>query len=79
MVWRRLSTALFVVLWWTLNLRWISQDPTWSPDGNYLAFRSTRTGQAHIWLSTADGDHQVRLTEGKGQFSNPDWSSPNAW
>ena len=26
MVWRRLSTALFVVLWWTLNLRWISQD-----------------------------------------------------
>jgi 4-amino-4-deoxy-L-arabinose transferase-like glycosyltransferase len=26
MVWRRLSTALFVVLWWALNLRWISQD-----------------------------------------------------
>ena len=56
-----------------------NEDPTWSPDGNYLAFRSTRTGPAHVWLSTADGEHQVQLTSGKGNFSNPDWSSPNKW
>ena len=37
---------------------------------------STRTGQAHVWLSTADGEHQVRMTSGKGSYSNPDWSSP---
>ncbi len=56
-----------------------NEDPTWSPDGNYLAFRSTRTRQSHIWLSTSDGVHQAQLSKGKGNFSNPDWSSPISW
>ena len=56
-----------------------NEDPTWSPDGNYLAFRSTRTGTSHIWMSTADGSHQVQLSKGKGNYSNPDWSAPVNW
>ena len=56
-----------------------NEDPTWSPDGNYLGFRSTRTGTSQIWMSTEDGAHQVQLSNGKGNYSNPDWSSPVGW
>ena len=56
-----------------------NEDPSWSPDGHYLAFSSTRGGSPHIWMSTADGAHQVQLTQGKGGYTNPDWSPPLAW
>ena len=56
-----------------------NEDPTWSPDGHYLAFSSTRTGAAHIWMSTLNGVHQVQLTQGKGGYTNPDWSPPLTW
>ena len=56
-----------------------NEDPSWSPDGHYLAFSSTRTGRPHIWMSTADGAYQVQLTQGKGGYTNPDWSPPLAW
>ena len=56
-----------------------NEDPSWSPDGNYLAFSSTRTGSAHIWLSTTDGEHQVQLTQGGGGYTNPAWSPALPW
>lgn len=56
-----------------------NEDPSWSYDGNYIAFSSTRTGAAHIWMSTADGVHQVQLSKGKGGFTNPSWSPPITW
>jgi len=56
-----------------------NEDPTWSPDGNYIAFSSTRSGSPHLWLSTADGAHQIQVTSGKGGFTNPDWSPAFAW
>lgn len=56
-----------------------NEDPSWSYDGNYIAFSSTRTGAAHIWMSTADGSHQVQLSKGKGGFTNPAWSPPISW
>lgn len=56
-----------------------NEDPSWSPDGAYLAFSSTRTGSAHIWLSTADGHHQAQLTQGKGGYTNPTWSPALDW
>ena len=55
-----------------------NEDPTWSPDGHYVAFSSTRTGRSHIWMSTADGYHQVQLTRGGG-YTNPHWSPPLNW
>lgn len=56
-----------------------NEDPSWSYDGNYIGFSSTRTGAAHIWMSTADGTHQVQLSKGKGGYTNPTWSPPISW
>jgi TolB protein len=47
-------------------------DPTWSPDGRYLAFTSTRSGRSELWIASSDGKYQVQLTEGGG-FSMPAW------
>jgi TolB protein len=49
--------------------------PTWSPDGRYLAFSSTREGDARIYLMlAADGRVIAPLTEGEGDATNPSWS-----
>jgi TolB protein len=49
--------------------------PTWSPDGRYLAFSSTRDGGSRIYLMlAADGRVIAPLTEGDGNATNPSWS-----
>jgi len=49
--------------------------PTWSPDGRYLAFSSTREGDAQVYLMlAADGRVIAPLTEGEGNATNPSWS-----
>ncbi|MCP4808914.1 MAG: Tol-Pal system beta propeller repeat protein TolB [Proteobacteria bacterium] len=55
-----------------------NENPTWSPDGRYLAFSSTRDGTSRIWMSSADGRHQVPMTS-SGGWSNPDWSPRLSW
>lgn len=60
------------------NMRRITQDagdnedPCWSPDGRYLVFSSTRNGSSNLWISTANGRHQVPLTT-TGGWTQPDW------
>jgi TolB protein len=56
-----------------------NEDPSWSPDGRFVAFSSTRAGGSHIWMSTANGAHQVQLTSGKGGYTSPAWSPALAW
>jgi TolB protein len=49
--------------------------PTWSPDGRYIAFSSTRKGGSRIYLMlAADGRVIAPLTEGEGNATNPSWS-----
>jgi TolB protein len=49
--------------------------PTWSPDGRYIAFSSSRGGGSRIYLMlAADGRVISPLTEGDGNATNPSWS-----
>jgi TolB protein len=52
-----------------------NSNPSWSPDGQYIAFSSTRAGgKAEIWVMEADGSNPRRLTYIPGQNLSPAWS-----
>jgi TolB protein len=51
-----------------------NEDPSFSPDGRYLVFASTRKGSSTLFLSDLTGSHQVQLTTGGGDDSSPAWS-----
>ena len=50
------------------------EDPSWSPDGHHILFASSRDGGGkQLYVMTADGNAQTRITNGTGSFSNPQW------
>jgi Tol biopolymer transport system component len=53
---------------------WPEFDPSWSPDGTQIGFRSERAGDPEIWLMNADGSGQRRLTHGLSPAWSPDGS-----
>ncbi|MBU0494974.1 MAG: hypothetical protein KKA73_17510 [Chloroflexi bacterium] len=48
--------------------------PTWAPDGQQIAFVSTRAGHGAIYVMNADGTDPRRLTQGDAEESTPAWS-----
>lgn len=51
--------------------------PTWSPDGKRIAFTSTRSGHAEIYVMDADGKNVRQMTKYQGTYPYcADWS-PN--
>jgi Tol biopolymer transport system component len=51
------------------------QTPNYSPDGQRLAFASTRSGSEEIWIANRDGSNPLQVTSmGGPQCSNPQWS-----
>jgi Tol biopolymer transport system component len=48
--------------------------PTWSPDGNRIAFASIRDGDQEIYVMNVDGSSQIRLTTRRGPDYEPAWS-----
>ena len=50
-------------------------DPSWSPDGTQIAYRSDRGDESEIWVMNADGTGQRRLTAGLSPAWSPDGSS----
>jgi WD40 repeat protein len=49
-------------------------DPTWSPDGTRIAFRSQRDGNDEIYVMNADGTCQRNLTNDSVYDWSPAWS-----
>ena len=45
-----------------------------SPDGQTLAYHSTRTGTSEIWLHYLDGQQETRITDHDSWDLYPDWS-----
>jgi len=44
------------------NAEGMDDQPTWSPDGTRIAFRSVRSGHSDIWVMGANGTGQTNLT-----------------
>ena len=42
-----------------------SDSPQWSPDGQWIAFASTRSGKRNLWLLRLDGGEAEQLTDVK--------------
>ena len=51
-----------------------SHIPTWSPDSQWIAFQSFRSGSYHIWKIRADGTGLEQLTHGVHDDREPHWS-----
>ncbi|MEM7033734.1 MAG: hypothetical protein AAF629_29590 [Chloroflexota bacterium] len=45
--------------------------PAWSPDGDQIAFNSTRTGKLELFLMDADGSNQRQLTHSPDETAGP--------
>jgi TolB protein len=57
------------------RLTWSSrrnENPSWSPDGHYIAFASTRGGSSDIYIMYLNGQNQLQLTRGGGK-TFPSW------
>jgi len=48
--------------------------PTWSPNGNQIAFVSGRSGDAQLYVMNSDGTAVERLPCGETQCDHPTWS-----
>ena len=52
--------------------------PTWSPNGDRIAFSSSREKIGAIYVMDADGENVVRLTD-ELSSSQPDWARPSGF
>jgi tricorn protease len=55
---------------------WRERDPSWSPDGKWIAYLSDQTGEYEIWVVASDGATAPRqVTNGANTFRfHPLWS-----
>jgi Tol biopolymer transport system component/DNA-binding winged helix-turn-helix (wHTH) protein len=52
----------------------LQHEPTWSPDGRYIAYSSDRGGKFDIWVQQVSGGNPIQITKGPGHHWQPDWS-----
>ena len=54
---------------------YLDQQASLSPDGSRIAFWSSRTGEAEVWIADRDGSNAVQITQVEGAgISHPRWS-----
>jgi TolB protein len=64
----------------TTDEGWHNWWPTWSPDGERIAFVSRRQGgNVDIYVMNADGSNLVRLTYHDAADAQPSWSPDGAF
>jgi Tol biopolymer transport system component/DNA-binding winged helix-turn-helix (wHTH) protein len=49
-------------------------EPTWSPDGRFVAYSSNRSGNFDIWVQPVMGGNPIRITSSDASESQPAWS-----
>jgi Tol biopolymer transport system component/DNA-binding winged helix-turn-helix (wHTH) protein len=52
----------------------VHSEPTWSPDGAWIAYSSDRGGKSHIWVQSTTEENPVRLTSAAENDWQPAWS-----
>jgi DNA-binding winged helix-turn-helix (wHTH) protein len=52
----------------------LQNEPTWSPDGRYIAYSSDRGGKFDIWVQQVSGGDPIQITKGPGHHWQPNWS-----
>ncbi len=50
------------------------EEPQWSPDGNWIAFLSRKTGKRNVWVMSPDGMNSVQLTTMASDVTSFKWS-----
>jgi TolB protein len=53
--------------------------PAWSPNGQLIAFTSSRSGSDDIWVMRGDGTGVRRVTFAATNESDPSWSPDGRW
>lgn len=49
------------------------REPSWSPDGTWIAFHSNRSGNWDVWVIASTGGTPVRLTDDPADDTSPSW------
>jgi len=52
----------------------LQSGPTFSPDGQFIAYSSDRTGNSDIWVQQISGGNPVQVTNNPAHDWQPDWS-----
>jgi len=52
----------------------LQSQPTWSPDGHFVAYSSDRGGNFDIWVQPVSGGNPIQVTKSPAHDWQPDWS-----
>lgn len=53
---------------------YLDSEPSWSPDGNYIVYMSSKSGLGEIYRINVETGEIVRLTDNKTADGSPSWS-----